>query len=142
MKDESTPVSPDEVVIRLIWGKFIKPNRPVPVSEQAFQPRADETDGISVFRMACLNVPGDALTVMGPEKRDKYVLAMLPVAEILVLGLTVAPARIDALTGHATLPELNIVATTSDSARCKDWQKQLAVIASRNVIPPVTDTKT
>lgn len=142
MKDESTPVSPDEVVIRLIWGKFIKLNRPVPVSEQAFQPRADETDGISVFRMACLNVPGDALTVIAPEKRDKYVLAMLPVAEILALGLTVVPAKVDAVPGHAVLPELNVLTLTSDGARGKDWRKRLAVIASRNVIPPITDTKT
>jgi len=76
MKDETSPVSPDEIVVRLIWKDFHKPGQAVSISEGAFRPKPNETDGISVFRAACLNDPRDILTVIASEKRDKYALAL------------------------------------------------------------------
>src|SRR6266540_3581799 len=133
MKDEASPITADELVIRLIWGEMFKAGT---VSERAFAPKPEEHDGISVFRAACLANPRDVLTVMAPEKRGRYVLALLPGAEILALGLTVEPAKIETISGHAVLPELTIDFHTSDKARCRELQGKLAAIAARNVIPP------
>lgn len=139
MKDESSPITPDEDVIRLIWEAFYQPDPHAKISESAFKPRADETDGISVFRAACLADPRDVLAVMAPERQSKYVLALLPVAEIIALGLTVQPAKIEQVSGHAVIPELNIDAFTADSRSSRVIQKALAAIAARNVIPPAGD---
>jgi hypothetical protein len=135
MTDETSPVSPDEVVVRLIWVAFYTPDRPVPVSEGAFRPKPGETDGISVFRTACLNDPRDVLAVISPDKRDKYALALVPVSELMALGLTVCPAKIDAVPGHAVVPELNVTGIPAGAAG-RALLRQLAVIASKNLIPP------
>lgn len=134
MKDETSPVSPDEVVARLIWKDFYKPTEPVPVREGAFRPKPGETDGISVFRAACLNDPRDVLAVIAPEKRDKYALALLPVSELLMLGLTVQPAKIDTIPGHAVIPELNITGIPTGPAG-RALLRQLAAIAAKSLIP-------
>src|SRR5581483_11516419 len=108
MKEESDPVTPDEFVVRLIWTFNFKAGAPQPIVREAFEPKGHETDGISVFRLACLSGPEQALEAMAPDKRDRYALALLPVSEVLALGLTVRPAKIDAVPGHAVLPELNV----------------------------------
>ncbi len=136
MKDEDEPVTPDESVVRLVWGAFLRPGEPVPVQPVAFKPRDDETDGISVFRAACLNDPKDALAAMTPDKRARYAIAVIPVAELLALGLSVKPAKIDAVPGHAVIPELNITAVKSDRAWWKVLQLQLVELAAKNLIPP------
>lgn len=141
MKDETAPVSPDEVVVRLIWKDFLKPSHAVPIGDRAFLPKPNETDGISVFRAACLNDPSDVLAVIAPEKRDKYALALLPVSELAALGLTVQPATIEAIPGHAVIAELNIDTFNTDKAKCQAVQRQLAAIASRNVIRPLDAPK-
>ena len=89
-----------------------------------------------MFRAACLANPQEVLAAMTPEKRGRYVLALLPVAEVLALGLTVEPTKIESVRGHAVLPELTIDFHTSDRMRCREIQRQLAAIASKNVIPP------
>lgn len=136
MKREDEPVTPDESVIRLVWGAFLRPGERVPVLPVAFKPRDDETDGISVFRSACLSDPKDALAAMAPEKRNGYAIALIPVAELLAFGLSVAPAKIDAVPGHAVIPELNITAVKADRNRWKVLQLQLSAIAAKNLISP------
>ena len=136
MKREDEPVTMDESVVRLVWGQFLRPSEPVPVQPVAFKPRDDETDGISVFRLACLNDPKDALVAMLPEKRDGYAIAVIPVAELLALGLSVKPAKIESVPGHAVIPELNITAVKADRTRWKALQLQLVALATKNLIPP------
>lgn len=142
MKSEDEPVSADEAVVRLVWHQFLRPGTLVPVQPVAFKPRADETDGISVFRAACLAAPTDALGAMRPEKRGGYAVALLPVAELTALGLSVRRARIDTVPGHAVIPELNIVAVDGDRIRWKTVQIALAQIAARNLIPPADSATT
>jgi hypothetical protein len=134
LKDENEPIQPDESVVRLIWQDFFRPELALPIQPGAFEPRKNETDGISVFRLACLNDARDALAVIAEEKREKYAIAVVPIAELSALGLTIQPARIAKVPGHAVLLELNIVACKADKARCKTLQKSLAVIASRNIL--------
>lgn len=85
MKSEEDPVTPDESVLRLIWIDYFKPDLAMSVQPGAFEPRKNEIDGISVFRIACLNDPRDALAVIAEEKREKYAIAVLPVAGLAAI---------------------------------------------------------
>jgi hypothetical protein len=134
MKDENEPVSPDELVLRLVWQAFLDQRVVPPIHGRAFLPRPDETDGISVFRLACLADPADALAVMSAEKRDKYGIAVLPAAELQTLGLSVRPAKIDSVPGHSVIPELNAIECGANKDWCKTVQKRLAEIASRGIV--------
>src|SRR3954452_8788703 len=134
MKDENELVSPDELVLRLIWRDFFIPESAQVVRERAFLPRKDEADGISVFRAACLDRPERSLDAMAPEKRGKYAVAQLAVADLTRLGLTVRPARIDAVPGHAVLPELNFTAWQGERQRWKDVVLELIALAERGII--------
>ena len=136
MKDEDSPVSPDEIVVRLIWKDYYRPNEARLVRDRAFLPRPSDDIGLSVFRLACLGDARGALAVMAPEKRDQYALALLPVADLLALGLSVEPAKIETVPGHAVIPELNAALVASDGKRCADIQKALVALAAKNLIPP------
>jgi len=134
MKREDESVTPDEFVIRAIWTGFYNPQNPLPILAAAFRPRPDETDGISVFRAACVAKPEDVLVVFAEDKRDRYALALLHVAELQKLGLTIEPAKIEATPGHAVLPELNCTAVSADKAKCREIQNKLAELASANLV--------
>ena len=136
MKNEDEPVSADENIVRLIWREFLRPGEMVPILPVAFKPRANEMEGVSVFRLACLNKPMDALTAMLPEKRGGYAIAVFPVSELYALGLSVMPAKIDSVPGHARIPELNFAAVSADTSAWKVIQLALAQIAARNLILP------
>jgi len=134
MKDESEPIGLDENLIRLIWTSYFKLDFEIAVQERAFLPRNDEIDGISLFRDACLKSPLDSLEVIADAKREKYGVALLPVSELVALGLRIEPSRIDKVPGHVLLADLNCSAFKEDKARWQKVQQQLAVIASRNVV--------
>ena len=136
MKDEASPITPDEWMLRLIWIDFYKPELAISIRDRAFTPRTNESDGISMFRLACVNNPEDILAVIAPEKREKYVLASLSVAEILELGLTVQPSKITGVAGHVVIPELTIEFLTAEGGACQMLQKKLAQIAARRLILP------
>lgn len=136
MKDENSPVSPDEVVVRLIWTDFYKPGAATPVRDRAFLPRPNEDTGISVFRLACLTDAKDALAAIAPDKQGKYALSLIAVAELAAIGLTVQPAKIDTVPGHAVIPELNNSLAATDAKTCLEIQKKLAALAAKNLIPP------
>jgi len=136
MKDETAPVSPDELVIRLIWTDFYRPENEKPVRERAFLPRPNDAEGISVYRAACLEDPREALKAIVPEKRGKYAVALLPVAEMISMGLTIQPSKDVDVPGHAVIPELNFMLISTDEDRCLDIQKRLAALAAKNLIPP------
>jgi hypothetical protein len=139
MKDQNAPVTPDEVVLRLVWWTHYKPGLAACVREDAFEPKRHETDGISLFRAACLSGPSDALAAIAEEKRGLYAIAALPVADVFGLGLTVQPAPIEAVAGHAVVPELNILTFKAEKERWRKVMKLMAVIASRNVVHAPTD---
>jgi hypothetical protein len=136
MKDEASPITPDEWMLRLIWIDFYKPELAISIRDRAFTPRANESEGISMFRLACVNSPEDVLAVIAPEKREKYILASLSVAEIIGLGLTVQPSKITGVAGHIVIPELSIEFLKSEGGECQMLQKKLAQIAAKNLILP------
>jgi hypothetical protein len=136
MKSEDEPITPDEFVIRLIWHEFLRLGETVAVQAVAFKPRDNESDGISVFRLACLSDPTDALQAISTDKRGKYALALLKVEDLKKLSLSVVPAKIDSVPGHAVIPELNCHAVKQNRAFWKSTQLDLAALASQNFTLP------
>ena len=137
MKSEDEPVTENESVIRLIWGEFLRPGERAPMLSVSFRPRDDETDGISVYRLACLKDPTEARLAMAPEKRDRYAIAVIPMAELTALGLSVLPSKNDLVRGHAVIPEMNIAALKANRRYWKDIELKLVDIAMRNLLPPI-----
>ena len=133
IKSETEPVTPDEFVIRLIWHFNYTVGMPLPISYKAFAPKKDEIDGISVFRAACIADPVDVLAVIDPDKRNLYCVALLNVGDIENLGLSVQSAPIDRISGHAVLPELNIVSRKADP-KLAEIQKELAILANKYIV--------
>jgi hypothetical protein len=136
---ETAPVTPDEWLVRLVWGTFYKATDRVAVRPSAFTPKPSESDGISVFRLACLPSAEAALEVIAPAKRGKYAVALVPAAAVFALGMTVAPAPISTVPGHAVIPELNCVSDVADADRLQDVKFQLATLATANVVRPPTE---
>lgn len=136
MTDENDPVAPDEFVVRLVWTFNFRAGAAQPVLREAFEPKPRETDGVSVFRAACLTSPEQALDAVGADKRDRYAVVLLAVADLLALGLTVRLGRIDTVPGHAVLPELNVVDWKADKARWRVVQTRLAALASKYIVRP------
>ena len=134
MKDESEPITHDEMLVRLVWEAHYKCELDDPVRQAAFDPKESETDGISVFRAACLNKPEDALAVMAEEKRDRYAIVLIPVSELSSVGLTVETAKIEGVPGHAVLPELNSLNFKQDKPHWREVEKKLAMLASQNIV--------
>lgn len=143
MKSEDEPVTDDELILRLIWRDFYKPGDPYTVKPRAFHPRDNETTGISVFRLACLEEPSDALLALpNPVNRSSYLIAALPVVELTTLGLTVTPDRIDAVPGHAVLSELNSASWANEKAIWLPRVEKLAQLAGQRIVHMPTGTGT
>ena len=129
--DESAPIAADEWLIRLVfWDCFIRP--------RAFQPRDGrnpDTDGLSLFREACLPTPEAALAAVAEDKRDYYGIVAIPVACLAAcpFPLSVIPAPNPDVRGHAIIPELNIAAFKRDKASLARAMTFLAEIAERTI---------
>ena len=136
MKHETDPVSADEMLVRLVWGSFYKPAEAPCVRPMAFAPRPNETDGISVFRLSCLTSAEQALDVIATEKQPGYGITLIPVAELLRIGMSVIPTPIPAVPGHAVIPELNSDRLKAERKTCQDLQMAIAVLASADVLRP------
>ena len=98
---EYEPVADDEMLYRR-----------VPVSKSwideygvrpdAFEPRADDDTGLSVYRAKFISLEDAA---RGLSKRGYYVLAMRA-GNLRAAGIEVVPMPLDDLPGHAELPSL------------------------------------
>jgi len=80
--------------------------------------------------------PLDAMAVFAPEKRDRYGIVLLSVADLAALGLTVLPVPITAVPGHAVLPELTITAATADRDVTRRVLADLARLANLRIVRP------
>lgn len=134
MKPEDAPVSADEYVLRLIHPIYYKADLTLPIQPEAFRPLDVGEAGLSVFRAECLHEPLDALAAIAEGKRSLYYIARLAIADLRTLGLSVQPDNILTVPGHAIIPELNTVAYHQNKVFWKQVQRQLAEMASRNVV--------
>lgn len=101
---------------------------------ECFEPRKNETGGISFFRRDCLNDPTDALAAIVEEKRSRYAIVLVPVSLLASLGLSVRPDRIEGVSGHVVVPEINITDYSADKARFTPIKLRLAEVASENIV--------
>src|SRR5690349_21552653 len=77
-KDGDAPVTSDENVLRRVSRNHYDPTQPFPVLYEAFRPRDNDHDGISVFREQCGATP--AVVGVGPGRKG-YVVAKLRVQD-------------------------------------------------------------
>jgi hypothetical protein len=143
MKAETDPITEDEWLIRLVWETKLKvKDQAILIAANAFEPLPNDTDGLSLFRRACLKDPGDALLAIAvEEKRRRYAIAQVPASLLPSLGLSVRSAPIAAVPGHVVIPEINIADYTANKARFTPVKQRLAEVASENVLRwPMTDS--
>ena len=108
MKTEDSEVTSDEILLRLVWHHFFKLGPPVRVALRAFHPKSLEIDGISLFRLACLNDAQECLVaIIKSENRTLNGIVGLGVDDIYKLGLSILPSPNPRVAGHVVLPELN-----------------------------------
>jgi hypothetical protein len=133
MKAESDPITEDEWVVRLVWETKVKSTE-LRIAAAAFEPLRNDTDGLSFFRLACLNDPADALLAIAESKRAHYAICKVPVSLLATLCLSLRPAPIEQVPGHVVMPEINIADYKADKNRFASLKLDLADIASKNFI--------
>jgi len=138
MKAETDPITPDEWLLRIVWEDRFTSRVPM-ISPRTFEPRAGrhpDTDGLSLFREACVASPTDVLAVIAEDKRSRNGIVRVPVAALASLGLSVITRQIPEVPGHVVIPELNITAYQNPGNKpfFVTTQLALAVIASANIV--------
>lgn len=137
LKEETEPIADDEWLYRRVHTTRFRTAKTPFVSPGAFEPRTKgdhpDTDGISLFRAACLNEAGDILVLIeDPGKRIENGVVKVSVREFKSLGLSVVSTPRDNIFGHVSIPELSAGAYAEKSTRqkCKKWMTDLAELAS------------
>ena len=137
MKDEQEPITDDEWLIRLVYHDRFQ-DSPPEIAASSFEPRVKgrtpDTDGISLFRSACLAEPADVLQVIADDKRAAYGIVLLPVARIRELGLTIQSRQISTIPGHVVVPELNAEDYSANKSKFAALKQKLAELASENIV--------
>lgn len=133
MKAETDLITEDEWLIRLVWKTKVKRQEPL-IAAAAFEPLKNDTDGLSIFRAACLNNPTDALLAVAEDKRPRNGIVQIPLSLLTDLGLTVRAAPIDAVPGHVVVPEINITDYSAAKDRFTPIKARPAEVASQNII--------
>ncbi len=138
MKGESDPITDDEWLLRLVWKDRVTKRVPI-ISPNAFEPRENETTGISFYRMACLNDPLDALLPINESKRDSYAIVKVPISILSELKLHAKPDPRHDIPGHVVVAELNITDYSANKSKFATIKLKLAEVASANIVryPPL-----
>lgn len=132
-KDESEPITDDEWLIRLVYYTNVTGRTPT-ISPESFRPSEADTDGISLFRAACLRDPAQALDAIPAEKRELKAIVQVPVKKLSSLSIHVRPDPIAAAPGHVLATTINIGDYKADKPRFKVILLRLAEMASENII--------
>lgn len=128
MKAETEPITPDEILVRLIWQNDFKDNGTT-IEREAFQPKKRDTDGISLFRLACLTSLEQALEILAEKTRAQHHLGFLRVKYVQSLGLSVKSDPIlepVPIPGHVILPEMNRSNFDADRPKLREVMDHLA----------------
>lgn len=142
-KRESDPICDDELLVRRVRVERFKSDRIPIVSPSAFEPRtkgdSQDVDGISLYRLDCLESVSDALrTISDDIKRQQtgvVAIQVLEVRSIRSMKLSVAESyedesKPDRIAGHVVIPELNSSAYSADKTLIKQAMLDLATYAS------------
>lgn len=133
MREDQNQVDSSESILRRIHAKFFDGALEIPIQAEAFRPTERDEDGISVFRERFVNA-GAILANVPPEKQPLYYVARIAVCDLEPLNLTVMPAPLDELPGHAIIPELNWASYQRDKTKLKFLQLKLAILASKSIV--------
>jgi hypothetical protein len=133
MKADADPITEDEWLLRLIWKDRVTQRVPV-ISPNAFEPRDNETGGISFYRLACLNDPADALLPIHETKRDSYAIVKVPVSLMTEFTLHVRSDPRQDVPGHVVVPELNSTDYKANKSKFATIKLRLAEMASANIV--------
>ena len=131
MKLESEPITDDEWLLRLVWETNIK-QEGTRVAAAAFEPLPLDTDGLSLFRRACLPNPLDVLLAVAEDKRSHYAVVQVPVSILASLHFTLHSKQNSDVPGHVVIPELNIDAYKANKASFTRAKVKLADVASED----------
>jgi hypothetical protein len=135
MKSETDPITGDEWLLRRVRVEKYQTNKVPIVSPNAFEPRVKgrepDTDGISLYRAACLSDPSEVLATVAPERRHEYEIVRVRVSALESLGLSVQSMPDERIKGHVVIPELNATAYSAEKARFTPIKLQLATEASK-----------
>jgi hypothetical protein len=135
MKSERDPIADDEWLLRRVRAESFRTNRSPSISPNAFEPRIKgrdpDTDGISLYRAACVSDPSEVLGTIAPERRHEYAIVRVPVTLLKSMGYTVLPKPDERIPGHVVIPELNSTDYAADKAKFTPQKLKLAVEASK-----------
>ena len=131
MKPETDPITDDEWLLRRIHTDHIHEGR---IAERAFRPRLSgrdpDTNGISLYRLTCLQNPAEILATIPEERRPLSGIVHIPVKLILDLGMTVKIEPDSRVLGHVVIPEMNADGYISNAEQVGEWISKLTLIAS------------
>ena len=125
-KRESDPISEDELLVRRVRGERFRSEKVPFVSPSAFEPRTSgdfpDVDGISLYRLDCLESVLDALRTISDDMKRQQTgvvsIQVLEVRSIRSMQLTVAESyedelKPDRIAGHVVIPVENQMGQTS-----------------------------
>lgn len=107
------------------------------VHRDAFDPTAQDTTGVSVYREELYRNQPEAILADVPEaKRGTYFVVRVPVEGLIALGLTVTDEP-TTLPGHAVIPELARPGREANRPWANEVQAKLAAMAEVVYSPPL-----
>lgn len=136
MKAETDPITDDEWLLRRVRVEKFRTDKVPVISPNAFEPRIKgrdpDTDGISLYRAACLADPSEVLVTIFPERRHEYGIVRISVSLLRSLQLSVESKPDERIKGHVVIPELNSADYESDKSRFTPIKERLATMASED----------
>jgi hypothetical protein len=135
-KDELSPISDDEFMLRQIHKNHYHAGKNKPVQTNHFQPHEDDDDGLSVYRERFISV--DELARAG-RKPGEYYIARFRASELKLPGnnLTLDPKPNKDPSqprGHSVIPQLSISAYKADEKKGKQICFELAKLAGQRIV--------
>ncbi|HVA48906.1 MAG TPA: hypothetical protein VNH11_21245 [Pirellulales bacterium] len=130
---EHETIADDEVLYRRVpvstgWVKSVDEVLP-----EAFQPRRDDTTGLSVFRAKFRKLDE---TARGASKHGYYVLE-LRAGDLRAAGIEIVPKPDDDAPGHAEIPSLAFgEPETNDSLKHRQLLAEQLICAVHGPFPP------
>ena len=136
MKSESDPITDEEWLLRRVRREQFRTEKYPLISPNAFEPRIKgrepDTDGISLYRQACLADVSMILETVANERRSEYGIVRVPVTLLRTLNLTVTAVPDERILGHVVIPELNASDYAANKSAFLSIKEALATVASED----------
>jgi len=136
MKAETDPITDDEWLLRRVRVEKFRTEKVPLISPNAFEPRVKgrdpDSDGISLYREACLTDVSEVLATIDTARWSEYGIVRVPVSLIKSMRLSVQSTPDDRIKGHVVIPELNAGEYEANKARFTAIKEKLATEASKD----------